>query len=91
MRKDVNKETVMLNPNTHIGVQLKKARESKGYSATQAMEEYNKVVPTKKVVASVVSYYQKERRAEVSIGEICAMMKAIGVNNILIDDYGVNN
>lgn len=91
MKKDVNRVTVFLNPNSHIGVQLKKARESKGYSAAEAMEQYNKIVPAKKRVASVVSWYQKERRDDIGLSEICAMMAAIGINNILVDDYGTLN
>ena len=90
MSKNVNSITVMIDPNKHIGEQLQKARKDKGYSVTQAMAAYNNLAPEDKRITTSVAYYNKEKRADIGLSEICLMLAAIEVKNVLVDDYGHN-
>ena len=89
-KKDVNGITVLIDPNKHVGLQLKKARERKGFSVREAFNAYNQLAPVKRRITTTVAYYNKENRSDIGLSEICLMLAAIGIKNLIIDDYVPN-
>lgn len=86
--KNVNMVSVLLDPNKNIGQQIKKVREKKNISVSDACEKFFSLTGVK---MSRVAWYSYESKDKIHFDKLVSMLTCLGIKNIFIDDYKSNS
>ena len=85
--KNVNMSSFLIDPNKGIGPQIKLAREKKNIKVADACKKFESLTGSK---MSRVTWYASESKDSLHFDKVVAMLTAIGIENIFIDDYTGN-
>lgn len=76
--------SVMVNPNGHIGEQIKLIRKKKNIRVEDACNKLSLLIGRE---VPRINWYDYESKEKLHFDRVVAMLTALGIKNIMIDDY----
>jgi hypothetical protein len=81
---DVNRVSVMVDPNKHLGAQIRLQRETKNISVQAAADSLSALTGKKE---NRQQWYNQESKGDIGLRDTVLLFTALGFKNIYVDDY----